>query len=554
MAITVDNIITKCNRLRRNWGTRHLKFKAWYDVLTLKDELEQEGMESVVSNDPRAGYNLALHLLTSSIIAHRISSEELEPIQVTGASYLESYVTKRWTQIEKSYRKRGRQSWMRDLISLMLATGWYSVLALVDDDNLIAEVWHPAEVFSEFGADGQTECAHIYPLSAAAANMKARTMGWKLRSPFVSPTTLYDHWGFDADGEVANAIVMGREFVKEATKEPDLEFIPIFTSPVGGLPDKGSLTTGSKWQEHYGESIIATDEGIIANFNKMLTYGQQLVRDTANPRWFEQSRGDTPILTQADLFKRGAIFRGTPEENITPLPTPPIPIELRSILFDYQNMMQRGLFPWSLYGNIQQQITGYAMSQVASAAMQVLTPYHEAVKGLLSDIDNFWLGQMRKHGYKPHGFKMPEDMPSDLEFDVTFNIDIPGYLIQRVTVARMVNPQFRLSTSTTMDKLFPEIKDSLREQARARRDDALNHPIAITISLISAYKEEARLLRDAGDPDTAALYEKAAGALEAQLTPAAPEAAPPGAREIATPREAMPREEVTPPPPMGEMI
>lgn len=545
--MNANDIIAKCNTLKRNWNTRHQKFKDWYSILTLKDELEQEGMESVVSNDPRAGYNLALHLLTSSLIAHRINTDDLTPVQVTGASYIEGYMTKRWSRIAKDYRGRGKQSWVRDLFALMLSTGWYSVFAIVDKDDLVAEIWHPAEVFPAYGAYGLTECAHIYPLSKEEANMKVKVMGWTVRAPFTSNTTLYNLWNYDNDGDVANSIVLGREFVKSPTKEPTLDRIPIFTSPVSGLPDTGKLVLGSKWQEHFGESIVATNEGMIANYNKMLTYAQQLVRDTANPRWFEQSRGDTPILREADLFKRGAVFRGTPEENITPLPTPPIPIELRSEMFDYQNMIQRGLFPWTLYGNIQQQITGYAMSQVASAAMQVLVPYHEAGKGLLTDIDNLWLNQLRKHGYKPYGFKMPPDMPEDLEFDVSFNIDIPGYLIQRVTVARMINPQFRLSTSTTMDKLFPEIKDPLREQARARRDDALNHPIAITIDLIAAYKEQARIFRDAGDPDTAALYEKAAVALEAQLG-AAPEGGRALAREITPAREAMPGEEVTPTP------
>ena len=517
MAMTPDRMITDCNNLRRKWGIRHKKFIDWYKILLLTDELKQEGMESVTANDPRTGFNLALHFLTSSIIAHRISSERLDAIQVAGTSYLEDYFTEYWAGIEAIYRGSGRQSWLRDLTSLMLALGWFSVFAMADENGLVAEVWHPDSVYPDYGGGMLVECAHIYPLSASAANKKVKTMGWSMTSPFTGPTTLYDHWTFDADGDVANAIVLGRQFVKPPVKETKLDRIPIFTSPVGGLPDRGNLSEAGAWQEHYGEGFVATNEDISLNYNKMISYLQQLMRDTANPRWFEQSRGDTPILREADMFKRGAIFRGTPEENITPLPTAPIPVELRTMLFDYQNMIQRGSFPWAVYGNIQQSISSIAMANIASASMQVLTPYYLAIKGLLSDIDNFWLGQMRKYGYKPNGFKMPEDLPEDVRFQVDFSIDIPGFLIQRATTARMLDPSFRLSTATTMEKLFPEIKDSLREIAKARRDDALSHPKALTIDNITAFLEEARILREANDIKTAELYEMAAKSMEAEL-------------------------------------
>ena len=109
---TANNIIQKCNTLKGNWSTRAKKFVDWYDILLLTNELEQKGMESVTVNDPKTGYNLAKHLLISSVIAHRISAEELTNEQIPATSYLESYVTKRWVAQEKRYRQIGRQSWL----------------------------------------------------------------------------------------------------------------------------------------------------------------------------------------------------------------------------------------------------------------------------------------------------------------------------------------------------------------------------------------------------------------------------------------------------------
>ena len=68
-------IIQRCQSLQTNWSTRRDKFRTWYDILLLTDELEQEGMESVTTNDPRTNYNLAKHLLITMTIADKIPLE-----------------------------------------------------------------------------------------------------------------------------------------------------------------------------------------------------------------------------------------------------------------------------------------------------------------------------------------------------------------------------------------------------------------------------------------------------------------------------------------------
>ena len=540
-------LIERCNKLKGNWGKRSQAMKGWYDIITLKDELKQEEMESVASNDPRTGYNLGKHLMTSSLIAHKINTDDLTAEQVNATSYLEKYFTRQWMAEEKRYRMMGLQSLISEVVGFMLSTGWYYVFAIADDEKCRAEVWHPFEVYPEFGPDGIEEVVHIYPLAPTTAMRKAKMMGWPINKTFTRAVTMYNYWGHDDDGDIVNGIVMGQDYAKDLTKELTLTRIPVFISPVGGLPDTGSIS--SAWQEHFGESIVATNADLAKNYNRMLTFSQQLMRDVANPRWFEQSQGETPILREEDMFKRGAIFRGAPGESVNALATPPVPVELRTMLFDYQNMLQRGLFPWSTFGNIQQQMSYLAMANIASAALQVLTPYMDALRGLLGDIDNFWFRLIKDNGYRPASFKMPKNLPEQFEFEVQADIEIPGYLVQRATVARMLDPNFRLPTSAVMDKLFPEIKDPLKAQAMSRRDDAMMHPKAITADMIIAYKEQARVLREANDVDSAILYEKLATSLEAELvgtqpTPSARarEAVP---EEVA--REVLPTRELTQP-------
>src|SRR4030042_5099000 len=208
------DIIDTCGKLRSIWTTRNTKIKAWYEFITLRDDLKQEGMESVVSNDPRTGYNLAKHLMTASTRAHRISTDELTAPEVAATSYLEKYVTKRWNDQEVRYRRMGRQSFVGEFVGFMLAAGWYSIFSMVDGDRIWCEVWNPYEVFPRFSSDGLIEVAHIYTLSPQEANRKAKLMEWNIK-PVSHRVNLYNYWGFDSDGDVVNSIVLGTDFVKE---------------------------------------------------------------------------------------------------------------------------------------------------------------------------------------------------------------------------------------------------------------------------------------------------------------------------------------------------
>src|SRR4030066_1345640 len=136
-------VIREVSELEMSWSSRNAKIPKWYDTLLLKDELAQAGMESFVSNDPRTFYNLALHLLTPKVIPHRVV-DEAEKLSVESRfDKVNRFLELNWERLNKLSRKRGRQSWLRRLAGLVLATGWESVYAMATQDELVAEVLHP---------------------------------------------------------------------------------------------------------------------------------------------------------------------------------------------------------------------------------------------------------------------------------------------------------------------------------------------------------------------------------------------------------------------------
>ncbi|MDP1907923.1 MAG: hypothetical protein Q8K85_06455, partial [Hyphomicrobium sp.] len=288
----------------------------------------------------------------------------------------------------------------------------------------------------------------------------------------------------------------------------------------------GATVKGERWKEEIGQSIIATNENIYRSWNKWWSFSLQLLRDTAQPRIFERSRSGKPIIRPEDVFRRGAIYRGGPDDSLEFIGAPPVPLEIRSTQLDLEAMMQRGGVSWAMYGNVSGQMTSYVMSQISASANQVMRPFHQALQNLFADIDNAWIDEIRWRGVTPYGWKIPPALPKDAKVIADFDVEIPGDLVQRATVARMLDPNFRLSYSYVLNKLFPEIKSSMQEKAMVRADDAERDPRNAVIAYVDFCRKQAAYLEKIGDSDNAELYRLAGEAAMAQLNPPQPQQQP----------------------------
>lgn len=576
-------VVARCNELKTFWQPRDNAMKRWYRLVEMVDELKTEKMESFVGNDPRALYNLVLHLLDTDI-PHRIKHYDMADMDAASAvTEVSRYFKISWQDAVDTFRRSNpRQGLMRTFIGFMLATGWYAMFSINTDDGsrTYKEPWNPMEVYPMWdGMLGLDEVAHIYPISAKRAINMAKKNNWTFSNPFRQwkatvggDVTVYDYWWADVADEfpftqtIWNAIVIGSDMVKyEQTR---FKKMPIYVSPVGGLPDMGGLTEASgvatvysstlkvqtqetsteRWKAELGQSIIATNENIYRTWNKWWSYSLQLLRDTAQSRIFERSRSGKAIVKPEDVFRRGAIFRGGPDDSVEFIGTPPIPLELRSTQLDLEAMMQRGGVSWAMHGSVAGQISAYVMSQIAASANQIMKPFHQAIIDALSDMDNDDLEDIKDRGIKPYGWKYPSKLPENAMVSADYDVEIPGDLVQRATTARMLDPDFRLSYSYVMGKLFPDIEDALQERARVRSDMAELHPSNAMIALIQYYRRQAAYLANHGDIESSNLYNMMADLALQQLAP------PPEQQAPATQPAGMARPEAVPQLPSGKRV
>lgn len=554
-----NKVITRCNNLKTFWEPRNQAMRRWYRLIEMVDELATEKMESFVGNDPRALYNLVLHLL-DAYIPHRVKDYDMTNLDVVNAvGEVSRYFRMHWSNANTTFRKSNpRQSLNRTFIGFMLATGWYCMFSIMSDDGrqTYKEPWNPIDVYPMWDAMlGLSEVAHIYSVSPLSAVNMAKANEWDLGAPYPqwiaqkgnSNVPVYDYWWTEIANDfpytmlVMNAVVIGDTLVKyEPTR---FKRIPVYIAPVGGLPDMGSLTEGGsvgqvysstlriqaskeltavnndRWKAELGQSILATNENIYRTWNKWWSFSLQLLRDTAQPRIFERSRSNKAIVKPEDVFRRGAIFRGGPDDSVEFIGTPPIPLELRSTQLDLEAMMQRGGVSWAMHGAVAGQITAYVMSQIAASANQVMKPFHQAIVDSLSDMDNDDLADIKERGLQPYGWKYPKDLPDTSYVSADYEVEIPGDLVQRATTARMLHPDFELSYTYVQRKLFPEIEDPMKERAQVLSDKAILHPSNAMIALIRHYEKQAAFLTKHGDTRGAQLFELMAQMVLQQLTP-----------------------------------
>lgn len=507
---------SRAKALQTAWSPRQIAMADWYKILLLDNTIKRPGLESFIGNDPRTSFNLAIHILTHSFLRHElVEIDDFSTKNKNASDQLQAQIADWWRREDSRNRSRGRKPWLFEFCQFMLATGWYAIFA--DPDLTQAEIWNPATVYQDFADDtGILEVVHVLPMSRHKAAVRAQQNGWILpdrdrhmwdmlmdwvRTPN-QRITWYNHF-LMSEGNVVNTVyVSDGVFLKEPMEERDLPRIPVFTGPVGGMPDRGAILDDESWYKHLGEGWPAVAEELIANFNKHFTYTQQLLRDTAQARWKVKTQGNLTV-TKEQLEVRGGVFHMKPEEDITSIDGSTIPLEVSTQQSSMEGMMQRSFFPYSMYGTLPGQMSTLLMSQVSGAAQHVLGGYSDALVTAMSDVDNFWLNYLREQNVKPFNKALPANLPTELEVLVRHNISVPGDTVARATTSRMLNPNFTLPETRIMELMWPEIDNPDAEIARARGSKAMMDPRFTNIDLSLALRERADELRDAGDSDFA---------------------------------------------------
>jgi len=524
--LPINKVNTEIMNLKNYWTIRNNKFREWYEYLLMIDKLASRGMESYVSNEPATFYKMAHYLLTKGEMSHFIPVVAESALDLDRRARVHRGCQYMWNQIDRKRRLGGNQSYIDDICFYILVLGWYATILSFDQKtgSMQAQLWNPADVFPSYSNDTMTTCVHSYSISQEEALTKAKLNSWKYQTySSGGSVSLDDVFVKDEDQDIwYNMVLLDGKDVTGWVDRPELR---LFVAPIGGYPDKGSITSDSlTWRGLTGVGIFEVNETVASSFNKWKSMISQILRDTAQPIMQEFSA--TSQATPEQIRERGALFHYAPgEAGLNRVPPAVIPMELQSNLLELRREMQKGSFNDAVYGMVSGE-AGYALSLLAtSSANQILYPYMDAKHFVVGEADKFWLENL-KSNRKSFAIKgklieeiKPADIPEDVNVIVESDVATPKDWLERGTIGGMVREDLDKATLLTEIYKLPDPQGILR---RKSLDRTLDHPMTQQIEMIAGYRTHANYLDSMGDREQANLFRKAADAMEGQLGAPAP--------------------------------
>jgi len=196
-----------------------------------------------------------------------------------------------------------------------------------------------------------------------------------------------------------NFVAIPHRFIKKRTRhtpEADEECgsVPVFLGPVGANPLIQSLEWSSieDTYEDYGESVFKSTREIYSNHNFMMSTMLELTARSRKQGLKITSRDGTKTLEE-DPYKEGTEISLAQGEDIQPLGLLEVARETGAFMGMVSGEMQRGSIPHSVYGELQFQLSGFAINTLKQGVETVLSPRIIALQKAYTQISNLLCDQ-----------------------------------------------------------------------------------------------------------------------------------------------------------------
>lgn len=531
----VDDVVAKAQKQKEFWYPRNQRMQEWLNIEAMVDMNLSKDVESYVTNEPQVMISLANHLLTGHPIRHRVITVRGSDSKKAGET--ERFLDSIWRGIDETFAMSGQGvSWNKALAYWINTTGWYALDARVESDEnnspvFIADILNPMNVYPQYTGRGTQSVYHYYRTTLADIREKAYLWGTSVSLDGEDWST-YDvidcWWKPTANSHPHNTVVLvgssanDRNQILKPETETALTYIPILISPVGGTPYRGAVWDSSNqnrvWQRDAGRSILESNRQTISQFNQWMSFLAEIAKQAAQ----------TPIvlsglqITQKDLKRgkrEGSSIIQTKNDKARAVRLDPgrFPLEMQAVVNVLQGEMQRGGFPYVLYGGAAVDLSGFAINQLLSAATKIIGAQKEAFSKIVSQIDKIFLEEYRRYDYAPitisgkttdrHPDWFMEEfsadrIPAKLFVEADVKIDMPNDLLNRVSILRQAlgNNTPVLDVLTGLEDIM-QMEDPYGIIERIKEDQSQLSPEAQRIRIWQGLQTNIKDLRNAGGDD-----------------------------------------------------
>ena len=365
----------------------------------LRDRMEQDhklyrlepydagdGYRSYTSNEPQVMADKIISWLTSAEMVVRIPFSGNERDQRDADNQKERFLTGIIRAADETLSMRLLPP-LRDQLSWYTTLrGWYAgrVLLVKNDKgetNIDITPWDPLNTFWCEGDDGLDWACYRIRKSPSEISKQ-----YKVKSGDLGEDTEESIFVYDFYDREDNYVVMQDRLLKKRTKH-GYDGVPCFVGMVGSAPLVQSDEVGTDAIADFGESVFKHNRENFENNNFMMSTMLELTARSRKQGLKVKSRDGTKSLEE-DPYQEGSEISLAQGEEVEPLGMLEMAKESGAFMGLVSSEVQRGGLPYSIYGELQFQLSGYAINTLRQGIETVLSPRIQALERAYKQIFN----------------------------------------------------------------------------------------------------------------------------------------------------------------------
>ena len=528
-----------------------------------------EGYQSYTSNEPQTFAEKIINWISGADMTVRIPHDGADADLREKNDLKERFLI----GIERSANERLCRMMLpelRDQLAWYSAIrGWYAGRALLakrPDGSTYVDItpWDPIHTYWGVGPEGLEWACYKMPKTKdqifSQYNVK---IDWDLPNN-TDGIEVYDFYDKEnntiliANGASKNPLI---QVVKKQTAH-GADQVPVFLGPVGANPYVVALTESTMQDTiaDVGESVFRSTRALYPKHNLMMSTMLELTARSRRQGLIVRSRDGQKSLDE-DPYLEGSEISLAQNENVEPLGLLEMAKETGAFMGIVSGEMQRGSLPYSVYGELPFQLSGFAINTLRQGVETVVNKYLKSVEKAYHMIFNLIGDQYAAGSYKSmelsgmdrnRVFFTEEITPEMLKNTGQPVVKLVGQLPQddmtRFSMAQIARegPTPLLSDRAIRDRI-------LALQDADQMDDAINEQMAERMLPEAALWTLLRSAERQGRDDLAQFYLGELMTVMMQKRQVAEQTAAPGAPPMGAPPPGGPPMGPLPPmgPPMG---
>ena len=351
-----------------------------------------DGYQSYTSNEPQTYADNIISLLAGSDMIVRIPPDGNPRNSREVNNDKERFIIGALKSANERLMKRLQPCLQDQLSWYTTLRGWYAGRALLvkrDDNDTFIDItpWDPMHTY--WGTDGDGLAWACYKVKKTKHEIESQ-YNVRLGTERMDEDGIEVYDFYDRED---NYVAIPHRYIKKRTAHGGTG-VPVFLGPVGANPLIQSLEWSSieDTVEDYGESVFKSTRELYEKHNFMMSTMLELTARSRKQGIVITSRDGQKTLEE-DPYKEGTEISLAQGEDVKPLGLLEVARETGVYMGMVSGELQRGSIPHSVYGELQFQLSGFAINTLRQGVESVLGPRIEALEHAYMQICNLLCDQ-----------------------------------------------------------------------------------------------------------------------------------------------------------------